>query len=211
VQPLQPQGLPVLHQEQQAHFNGARHNLQGLLWRLGQAEKARAGMKTIKGADYPELSCNAYWLDGLAIDCGPLTHFPHEPELILLTHGHYDHCGGVRSRALLHEADWDVKWLNEQFRNFERPSQIGRLRKKNFEWVDWVLKVIETPGHTPGSVCFFDEEKRVLFSGDTLFADGFGRTDLNGGNPEKMAESLELVESLNWKTLYPGHGPAMHR
>ncbi len=168
-------------------------------------------MKTIKGTDYPELSCNAYWLDGLAIDCGPLTRFPREPELILLTHGHYDHCGGVRSKALLHEADWDVKWLNQQFLDFERPLEIERLKQKRIEQGDLVLKVIETPGHTPGSVCFFDEEKRVLFSGDTLFADGFGRTDLNGGDPEKMAESLELVESLNWETLCPGHGPTTRR
>lgn len=169
-------------------------------------------MKLIPGTNIHPLSCNSYWLEnGLAIDCGPSTVFPKEPELILLTHGHYDHCGGVKTKALLHEADWNVKWLNEQFWVFERPTTIIKLDKKIIEWKDTTLKVIETPGHTPGSVCFFDEENKTLYSGDTLFSNGVGRTDLNGGNQQQLEESLELIESLDWETLCPGHGPVVKR
>ncbi len=168
-------------------------------------------MKLIPETAYPELSCNCYWQDGLAIDCGPHASFPCEPELVLLTHGHYDHCGGVKGKALLHEGDWDVKRLNEAFWDFERPPSIEPLKQKQVEWNGFSLKVIETPGHTPGSVCFFDEENKTLYSGDTLFAEGVGRTDLWGGDEEALEKSLELIESLDWKTVCPGHGPVKSR
>ncbi len=168
-------------------------------------------MKLIPETVYPELSCNCYWQDGLAIDCGPRASFPREPELVLLTHGHYDHCGGVKGKALLHEGDWNVKRLNEAFWDFERPPSIGPLKQKQVEWNGFSLKVIETPGHTPGSVCFFDEENKTLYSGDTLFAEGVGRTDLWGGDEEALAKSLKLIDSLDWETLCPGHGPVKRR
>jgi len=67
--------------------------------------------------------------------------------------------------------------------------------------------VLHLPGHTPGSVAFWDKSEGVLFSGDTLFADGYGRTDLPGGDSAAMAKSLrrlfELDEDIE---VYPGHG-----
>ncbi len=59
------------------------------------------------------------------------------------------------------------------------------------------LKVIHTPGHSAGSICLYSESKKILFSGDTLFCEGVGRTDLDGGNPE------DLKRSIQEKTLYP--------
>jgi glyoxylase-like metal-dependent hydrolase (beta-lactamase superfamily II) len=69
--------------------------------------------------------------------------------------------------------------------------------------------VIHTPGHTPGSVCFYDDEAGVLFSGDTLFRGGYGRTDLPGGSWSKLEQSLKLLLAMDGDiTVCPGHGPA---
>jgi len=69
------------------------------------------------------------------------------------------------------------------------------------------FKVLYTPGHTEGSVCFWNEEAKVLFSGDTLFYRSHGRTDLLGGDDQKMKASLKSLLNLpDDTTVYPGHG-----
>jgi glyoxylase-like metal-dependent hydrolase (beta-lactamase superfamily II) len=68
------------------------------------------------------------------------------------------------------------------------------------------LKVIFTPGHTKGSVCFFDQKSKALFSGDTLFKGAYGRTDLNSSSAEDMKSSLKLLSNINFDLLLPGHG-----
>jgi glyoxylase-like metal-dependent hydrolase (beta-lactamase superfamily II) len=71
------------------------------------------------------------------------------------------------------------------------------------------FKVLHLPGHTPGSVGFYDEKTSVLFSGDTLFKGNYGRTDLPGGNEEQIYKSLKRLLSMNAEILVcPGHGPA---
>jgi len=71
------------------------------------------------------------------------------------------------------------------------------------------IVVLETPGHTPGSVCFYAEKEGILFSGDTLFFDGVGRTDLPGGSEKKLRESInKKIATLPPETrVFPGHGP----
>src|SRR5271169_3199361 len=71
------------------------------------------------------------------------------------------------------------------------------------------ITVLETPGHTPGSVCFYAEKEGILFSGDTLFFDGVGRTDLPGGSEKKLRESIQKkIAVLAPETrVFPGHGP----
>jgi len=69
------------------------------------------------------------------------------------------------------------------------------------------LRVIHTPGHTPGGICLYDEATHDLLSGDTVFSDGaFGRTDLPGGDEAALRLSLERLAALDVRGLYPGHG-----
>jgi len=141
----------------------------------------------------------------------------------LLTHGHMDHISALGD---LHEAipapvgihAADLEWAFDQGNQMppfygapRRPSEIARVLEDGQEWTDTGLtcKVISTPGHTPGSVCFFLPEQNVLFSGDTLFAGSVGRTDLPGGNPRILSASLERISQMPDNTIvYPGHGPA---
>jgi glyoxylase-like metal-dependent hydrolase (beta-lactamase superfamily II) len=75
------------------------------------------------------------------------------------------------------------------------------------KWGKFELEFIHTPGHTKGSVCILEKKSGVLFSGDTLFADGnYGRTDLLGGSQEQMDKSLALLKTIDYKVLCPGHG-----
>jgi glyoxylase-like metal-dependent hydrolase (beta-lactamase superfamily II) len=91
-----------------------------------------------------------------------------------------------------------------------RPVKVARkLREGNaLELGKLTLKVLHTPGHTVGGVSFYDPAKRILFSGDTVFCGGIGRTDLPTGDAGALLRSLERLAGLRVKKLYPGHGPA---
>ena len=67
------------------------------------------------------------------------------------------------------------------------------------------LKIIKTPGHTKGSICLYYQKEKILFSGDTLFYNGFGRIDFPFSDPGKMEESLEKLKKIKYKILAPGH------
>ncbi len=127
------------------------------------------------------------------------------PDSVFLTHGHFDHTLGVKP-------DWKEVWIHPAedsslpFINI--PKNAKPLVGQHFDFGPFHFNIIHTPGHTPGSMCLFEEKSGFLFSGDTKFADGgCGRTDLGGpGAEEHMAESLQVLESVEWKMLCPGHG-----
>ena len=126
--------------------------------------------------------------------------------MILLTHGHFDHVHGLEEIKKRTGAE---VWVNEKDVGLQYGGEIAADEFFKDEQVimfnDEEIKVIFTPGHTPGSVCFL--LGKHLFSGDTLFKQGVGRTDLPGGNIRELEKSLQRVLALPPETkVYPGHG-----
>lgn len=144
------------------------------------------------------------------------------PVRILLTHGHFDHifglsrcCGAWHPEVLMHNADIGQVERADETASFlglelQRPScafcSISDGDKVSFGNTE--LKVIATPGHTGGSVCFYSEKEGMLFSGDTLFQGSVGRTDLPGGDFSALRESLlnRLATLPDSTEVFPGHG-----
>jgi glyoxylase-like metal-dependent hydrolase (beta-lactamase superfamily II) len=136
-----------------------------------------------------------------------------EPQAIVNTHCHFDHVGG---NHLFHAQVWagepDAKHIADAdaycaAKLFGCKLEKQRVEPLGKEFRGW--RVIETPGHTPGSVCLLKDG--VLISGDTLFAEGHGRTDLLGGDEAAMERSLAKIIKLEYSTLLPGHGPPLSR
>jgi len=130
---------------------------------------------------------------------------------VLLTHGHFDHVGGVRELA---ERVGCPVYIHEQELSLPESFTAGPLYYTNtygegdvLELSNLSIRVLHTPGHTPGSVCLMAED--ILFSGDTLFQDSIGRTDFPGGSFGQMQKSLQRLKALpgDYRVL-PGHGPA---
>lgn len=118
---------------------------------------------------------------------------PEDVDFVLMTHKHFDHDGnmGIFKNAKIYGSKIDFK--NDKI------IDVMKLKLTGF-------KVIETPGHTKGSVVFYMPKEKVLFSGDHIFYNGYiGRTDLPGSVPEKMQESLEKMKKLDYEILCPGH------
>ena len=156
------------------------------------------------------------------------------PFQILATHGHLDHLWGAawaceqwHTPVLMHEADIPMaKAMQAQYDLFGiggtpvpfpleplpvnqsvSPQDASIINHLSSISPQGGLTILSTPGHTPGSVCFYFPEDGVLFSGDTLFQMGYGRTDLPGGDIQQLWHSLDLLLALPPETVvYPGHG-----
>ena len=87
------------------------------------------------------------------------------------------------------------------------PSKNLKTDLRNFSFLTFHFSFIPTPGHTPGGVCYFFPQEKLLLSGDTLFAGSIGRTDLPGGDMATLMRSLDSLRSLPEDTVViPGHG-----
>jgi hydroxyacylglutathione hydrolase len=141
----------------------------------------------------------------------------------MLTHGHMDH---ISALATLHETrpapiglhpkdtEWAFTEVNQMLPFYGTPTEPDRIERALREGQTWedggiTYQIIETPGHTPGGVCFLFPEASALVVGDTLFAGSVGRTDLPGGSSRILQESIKRLRQLDDALkVYPGHGPA---
>lgn len=170
---------------------------------------------------------NSFVYENILIDAGvlPMAVEPYAAgiDTIVLTHAHYDHIAHIREIARLcgdaavciHEADApglvdDTRSLAMHFGG-RSPGIVADTVLTDGERVG-SLRVIHTPGHTPGGICLYDPEAKLLFSGDTVFTGGsFGRHDFPGGDRTALAASIERLAALAVEGLYPGHGEPVAR
>jgi len=142
---------------------------------------------------------------------------------ILATHGHFDHVLGASELKLNFKAPFMMNKKDLFLLKKSRESALywtgvdyqlnpaepdGFLKQKDkIEFGKEYLEVIETPGHTPGGISFYSKKNNLLFSGDIIFKNGFGRTDFSYGNKDRLCGSIKRLLRLPKDTLvYPGHG-----
>lgn len=152
--------------------------------------------------------------------CKTLQMYGLKPKHLLLTHSHFDHI----AEASLFKETWGVDvWIHPlDAENLKDPGSDGiplffpikgilpdalLQDEQILEIGSFLFQVIATPGHSPGSVCFYLKQEKMLFSGDTLFRKGMGRVDLPGSCLTQMKHSLKKLSLLEKETkVFPGHG-----
>lgn len=116
---------------------------------------------------------------------------PKDIDVVILTHNHWDHLGGL------------IKFSNSKIYGNKKDFGKNLLDSKKINIKE--IKIIETPGHSKGGICIL--YKDILFSGDTIFhRNTTGRTDLPGSSKKEMQESIRKLSKIKFKTLCPGHG-----
>ena len=166
-----------------------------------------------------ELSKEAVLIDCSAVEPEiqkTLDEYGAKLKYILLTHGHFDHIAGIRPndvKIVMNKLDLPLLNQVNQYLPMFGMSEVSIPKVDIYvEDGDIIklgekeIKVIHTPGHTQGGVCYYTDN--ILFSGDTIFREAVGRCDLEGGNFNQLVESIESkVFTLPDETIiYPGHG-----
>lgn len=147
-----------------------------------------------------------------------------KPVAILLTHAHFDHIGAVdpirehyHIPVYIHQKEAD--WLMSPELNGSHYFQMGPIAARaadeliteegKLEVFGFTFEVLHTPGHSPGSVSYYDKEEKLVFSGDALFRGSIGRTDLPGGSHAQLLASIQqkLMKLPPATLCLSGHGP----
>lgn len=169
------------------------------------------------------IDCGAYDNNERTAIIEYIRQYHLKPVLLLGTHGHLDHHFGDNTvfeefqlRPIVHKGDADFMEKPQEIAasmfgmqlNYELPSpQYSLNNGDKLTFGNTTLRVIATPGHSKGSVCFYNQEENILFTGDTLFKGSIGRTDFPGGSMFQMVSSLRLLAQLPDSTrIYAGHG-----
>jgi hydroxyacylglutathione hydrolase len=137
-------------------------------------------------------------------------------DVVIITHAHPDHMESVRrfadTGALIAVNQLEMEFVREMAPHYA--EALGNngfephilLQEGDLRLGDMALKVVHTPGHSPGSICLYWPEEKALFTGDLIFNQGIGRTDLPGGNGQSLKDSIKKVSALDVEILLPGHG-----
>jgi hydroxyacylglutathione hydrolase len=188
-------------------------NLYAFIWRNPQANNCNTYL--IKGSKTILIDPgHAHLFDYVRSGLLALDLTPEQIDLILITHAHPDHLEAAalfRNPTLLTmslaEFDFAKQWL----KRFGQEAGMGIepdffLQDGELTIGDLGFQVMTTPGHSPGSICLYWPERKALFSGDLVFNQGVGRTDLPGGNGSLLKESIQQIACLDIELLLSGHG-----
>jgi len=189
-------------------------------------EKIFDGLYAFIWQDYAQNNCNSYLIDSgkkILIDPGHKHLFGHvlgglaslniSPDMIdivVATHGHPDHLEAVDAftsptKFTMHLLEYEYLLKLEGI-YYQIPEPDFFLKQGDLTIGTELFEVIETPGHTPGSICLYWKANKVLFTGDVVFQQGIGRTDLPGGNGSQLKESIKKIMGLDVEYLLSGHG-----
>ena len=150
-----------------------------------------------------------------------LTKMQAKPVVILLTHGHFDHAGAAASLAekyglLVYAHEKEAETLADSRINLSGPMAGGAVTyhadiflkdEQEIDLAGFHIRVLHTPGHTPGGCCYYFPYEDVVFPGDSLFCGSIGRTDLKGGRSSQLVRAVKdkLMSLPDRTTVYPGH------
>ena len=151
-------------------------------------------------------------LDGLS----ELSLTPLDIDVVIITHGHPDHMEGVKMFAetstSIAISGIEMDFIKSVAPHYGEALGISRfepeilLQEGDLKVGDLTFRVIHAPGHSPGSVCLYWPEKKTLLTGDVVFNQGVGRTDLPGGSGQELKESIHTLSLFETDYLLPGHG-----
>lgn len=182
-----------------------------------------------------ENNCNTFLITGpslILIDPGHRRFFEHvqkgledigkhieDIDLVIATHVHPDHMDSIplfketKAMVALHELGWNMlksagPYLPRAFgATLEDLMPDIFLTEGELIVKGTGLEIFHTPGHSPGSITVYQKEAKTLFTGDLVFQDSVGRTDLPGGDTAVLAQSIKKISGLDVELLLPGHGP----
>ena len=179
-------------------------------------------------------NCNAYFIDGpvrVLIDPGHSRLFDHvaqgikqlgltiaDIDVLICTHAHPDHIEAVQlfkdmpTHFTIHQEEW--QWAATIGKQMSAAFGIDMdaivpdffVREGDLSLDGLEMNIIHTPGHSPGSITLYWPSQKALFTGDLVFKEGLGRTDLPGGDGAKLKESIKRLTDLEVQWLLPGHG-----